>query len=40
MPPTLHDEANIAYMIVVPHEYIDIQDKVPTCRIETDDHTK
>ena len=37
--PTLHDEANIAYMIVVPHEHIDIQDKVPTCRIEIDDNT-
>ena len=25
-------------MIVVPHEHIDIQDKVPTCRIEIDDN--
>ena len=40
MPPTLHDEADIAYMIIVPHEHRDIQDKVPTCRIDIGDNTK
>ena len=40
LPPTLHGEANMAYMLVVPHEHIDIQDKVPTYRIEIEGNTK